>query len=567
MKALILAAGLGTRLLPHTHIVPKPLFPVGGVPLVERIIQNLIAAGASAVVLNTHHLHEKISSYIQSRKYSIPVTTVYEPEIMGTGGAMKNLSNFWDDAPFIVINGDVETDIHLKALYEFHMGHKSPVTMVLHDYPDINTVAVENDGGILGFGKHDFPGKMMRTFTGIQVVNPEILDLIPHAGFSSSIDAYKSLISRGKPPMAYMPEMTWHDIGTADRYVDAAIDAHSLRFFEKELGIQKPDVEITRLKGDGSDRIWKRAKVETRYSIMSTIIAAHGVHSTPMGDVATEFDAFVNIGSHLKHKGIPVPEIYFHERFSGLVFLQDLGNTHFQDVAASVKSAGEMKDLYHQAIDIMIGMSVNAVDGFDPAWTCQTPTYSRELIMERECRYFWNAFLKGHLSIDLDFEKYEGEFQDLSAMAVNNGINGLMHRDFQSRNIMVKNGRLYLIDFQGARIGPIQYDLASLIIDPYVNLPFDARDNLAIYALEKLKKYKKVDEGIFFRGLAACRVTRNLQALGAYGFLSGVKGKADFITYIPAAMKSLKHNINTLNAMENGRFEKLVSLVEQAGNV
>ncbi len=121
MKALILAAGFGKRLEPYTHHTPKPLFTISNQPLLDRVIRRLSSAGISAVMVNTHHLHHQIERYLTSHSYPIPVTTRYEPEILGTGGAIKNLSDFWDDEPFMVVNSDIITDIDLKNVFDFHL--------------------------------------------------------------------------------------------------------------------------------------------------------------------------------------------------------------------------------------------------------------------------------------------------------------------------------------------------------------------------------------------------------------------------------------------------------------
>ncbi|MGD2030575.1 MAG: sugar phosphate nucleotidyltransferase, partial [Desulfobacterales bacterium] len=120
MKALILAAGFGTRLLPFTKNTPKALFPVAGRSLLHTIILSLQNAGCKAVIINTHHLHKKIDAYLLRQKYAIPVITRHESEILGTGGAIKNVADFWDDNPFMVINCDIFTDIDLKKVYDFH---------------------------------------------------------------------------------------------------------------------------------------------------------------------------------------------------------------------------------------------------------------------------------------------------------------------------------------------------------------------------------------------------------------------------------------------------------------
>ena len=118
MKALILAAGFGTRLLPHTEHTPKALFPIAGRPVLDHMIRHLVRCGCRAAIVNTHHLHRRVENYIAGRTYEIPVTTRYEPEILGTGGAIKNVADFIDGQPFLVVNADIVTDIDLKAVFD-----------------------------------------------------------------------------------------------------------------------------------------------------------------------------------------------------------------------------------------------------------------------------------------------------------------------------------------------------------------------------------------------------------------------------------------------------------------
>jgi aminoglycoside/choline kinase family phosphotransferase len=119
---------------------------------------------------------------------------------------------------------------------------------------------------------------------------------------------------------------------------------------------------------------------------------------------------------------------------------------------------------------------------------------------------------------------------------------------------MVKNDRIYFIDFQGARMGPIQYDLASLLIDPYVDLPQDIQTRLLAYAVERLQHQMKLNADNFKRCYRFCCLTRNLQILGAFGHLTRVKGKMQFEKYIPAAARTLAHN---LKDHEDGKLPML----------
>jgi len=204
-------------------------------------------------------------------------------------------------------------------------------------------------------------------------------------------------------------------------------------------------------------------------------------------------------------------------------------------------------------------MSQEGKEGFDLDWTYQTRHYSRDLIIEKECRYFFDAFITSYLGRNLFYREYKKEFHLLADRALQFSVNGFMHRDFQSRNIMVTDHKFYLIDFQGGRIGPIQYDLASLLIDPYVQLSVSVQDRLVEYGTGALTKYIDIDRQYFRRGYRYCAVTRNLQALGAFGYLSRVKGKAWFEQYIPAAVRSLRRN---LSATGKGEFPKLIKLAE-----
>ena len=153
MKALILAAGFGKRLEPYTRHTPKPLFTLSNQPILDRVIRKLPSAGVSSVVVNTHHLHHQIEAYLSSRSYTIPVTTRYEPDILGTGGAIKNLMDFWDDEPFMVINSDILFDTDLGDFCHYHENRGSLATLMLCDEPLFNQVWVDAERRIVGFGK------------------------------------------------------------------------------------------------------------------------------------------------------------------------------------------------------------------------------------------------------------------------------------------------------------------------------------------------------------------------------------------------------------------------------
>lgn len=270
------------------------------------------------------------------------------------------------------------------------------------------------------------------------------------------------------------------------------------------------------------------------------ILVDHGIKKTNQFE---EADAFVNIGRYLCKRGLPVPQIYEEDTFAGYVLLEDLGNDNLQSVVRHTDSIEKVAVLYQRVIDLLIKFSDSGAAQFDTAWCYQTPRYSKTLILEKECRYFVDAFLNAYLGLKITFAELKKEFEILAENALEHAVQGLMHRDFQSRNIMINHDRIYIIDFQGARLGPIQYDLASLLIDPYVDLPQAIQTRLMAYAVEKLQERMKMDADSFERCYRFCCLSRNLQILGAFGNLTCIKGKAHFAEYIPPAVRTFRHNL------------------------
>ena len=128
--------------------------------------------------------------------------------------------------------------------------------------------------------------------------------------------------------------------------------------------------------------------------------------------------------------------------------MEDLGDIHFQTFIKSIKNQNRIVSHYKALIRLLGKLSIEGRKGFNPAWTCQTAAYTEDLILEKECRYFVDAFLKNYLGMNIRFNDLEAEFKLLAEKALRFAINGFMHRDMQSRNIMVKKDRFYFIDFQ-----------------------------------------------------------------------------------------------------------------------
>ncbi len=225
MKAMILAAGLGTRLRPLTLDRPKALMPVANKPMIDHVIDYLKRFGVKRVIVNAHHHHQQILKHLDGGKpFGLPVAVRVEREILGTGGGIQNTADFWDNAPFVVINGDIFTDIDLTAAYRDHLSLGSLVTMLLHDRAPFNQVLVDKDLNVLHIATAPQPGRL--AFTGIHIISPALLDHLPE-GPSSIIDAYQRLIAEGHHAIrAHVSEAHhWRDIGTVESYRQANREA------------------------------------------------------------------------------------------------------------------------------------------------------------------------------------------------------------------------------------------------------------------------------------------------------------------------------------------------------
>jgi mannose-1-phosphate guanylyltransferase len=222
--AMVLAAGFGQRARPLSFVRPKPLFPVLNIPLIDRILGRLKTVGVKKVVVNTHHLADTVTVHLHNFDTDLNIHTLMEPEILGTGGGIKNAEAFLSEKPFYVVNSDVYSDIDFIAAAKTHFACRALATLVMHDYPLFNQVAVANHNQVVGFrnNRPDESGGPARTlaFTGVHVLNPGIFKYIP-SGPGDIIDVYQYLIDKGEPPAAHVAKkLVWHDAGTRERYLD-----------------------------------------------------------------------------------------------------------------------------------------------------------------------------------------------------------------------------------------------------------------------------------------------------------------------------------------------------------
>jgi len=303
------------------------------------------------------------------------------------------------------------------------------------------------------------------------------------------------------------------------------------------------------LAGDGSDRRFFRLLGSP------TVVLLY--HPLPPGGDVNENDSYFQIGRHLRARGAPVPEIYHYCRGEGWMLVEDLGDISLDAVLKGQSGAGQIPFWYRQALDILVDLQIDGLEGFDPAWCFDTRVVDGPFLKERECGYFVGAFLQGHLGLKVDPADLAPDFHRLVSAAFSSSARYFLHRDFQSRNLMIKDGRLRVIDFQGARLGPLGYDVAALLIDPYVGLNPQLQDELLDYYLAVVKKRVAVEETAFRRRYRYLALSRNLQILGAFGYLTRVKQKTFFARYIPGAVRELRRRLGE-RAGEFPRLEEVV---------
>ncbi|MEP6887820.1 MAG: nucleotidyltransferase family protein [Nitrospirales bacterium] len=231
MKAMILAAGLGTRLRPLTNTIPKPLLPVGGTPLIVWNLLLLRHHGIRDVIINLHHLGELIEKELgDGSTVGMRISYSHEPTILGTGGGLKQAETFFEGESFLVLNGDTLCELDVGALCRFHR-HENPLaTMVVRDDPDVDrwgaleVNAQQRIVRINGRGRGDDGPVMKRMFAGVHIVHPRLLRTLPADRESSIIDAYVREIEQGEPVFGYPLHGYWSDVGTPQRYAEAQAD-------------------------------------------------------------------------------------------------------------------------------------------------------------------------------------------------------------------------------------------------------------------------------------------------------------------------------------------------------
>jgi len=294
-------------------------------------------------------------------------------------------------------------------------------------------------------------------------------------------------------------------------------------------------LNITELTASGSPRRYFRITGEK-----TTLI---GVSGTSI----EENSAFIAMSKHFYALGLPVPEVLAETADSEFYLQADLGDTLLFDLIAEGRKTGifstNEKELLSKTIAKLPLIQVLGAKGFDFSVCYPQPEFNERSVFW-DLNYFKYNFLKT-TGVDFQENQLEDDFVRFSDILLRSKTDTFMYRDFQSRNVMIKDGEPYFIDFQGGRRGPLAYDVASFLWQAKANFSNELREELIQVYLDRLKELIPVNEADFRKQLNHFVLFRTLQVLGAYGFRGYFEKKPHFLQSIPFAIENLKQLLKT----------------------
>ena len=520
-KAIVLAAGLGTRLSPFTRSVPKPLMPVWGESMLSRVVAMLRDWGVEDIVVNCHYLHDQVGKWCADNGCK----AVYEPEILGTGGVLNPLRDWIGGDLFYLVNGDIVVGGIDENPFAQLSDCSDVIAECLVTEEGPRTIEVECESGFVTCW--DSPDRGFNgtfTYCGIALLKPEILKYVEASGFSSIVQAYERAMMDGKFVRAHYPEeFLWTDAGTVDSYIainsdgadNAFDDIPQIAAAAKEASLEDAPVRFLSMRG--SDRCF--------FSL-----GEEGIAIVYDDQKRAENARYASHARLLAANGVSVPKVLADIPSLKTIVLECVGSERKMTL-----------DDYSRVVAALAKFNRIDVSGVE-----LEPQFDDKLFAW-EHSLFSEHCLQGRYGIEMP-EEVKKELERTAGVLAKEPLE-LVHRDFQSTNILWKGEDFSFIDFQGMRLGPALYDLASLLFDPYVDISERERSLLAAYYAKETGR-TDVEEKLPYAA-----VQRLVQALGAYGRLASV-GQRQFLKYIVPALRNL------LAAADEAGLEAVGALAE-----
>ena len=554
-KAIVLAAGFGTRLRPLTLSRPKPLLPVMGEPMLGRILDMLVSWGVENIKVNAHYLADQIEAFVkeyqgdgaQSAAKGISITVSREDAIMGTGGVLRPLKDWIADEPFWLVNGDIVVeDLDPEPIEDaFETGGRFAACWMSEDFGP-RTIEADPEGRVCNWKSDDagYPGTY--TYCGVALLSPDVVGYLPPLrkaegakgeGFCSIVEAYENaMMTDGRFVIGVQePDASWCDAGTGEVYRELNSEPMAPSLFGDRrldaivasLGWRDDETLAEYLGARGSDRMFyklhRSVPTDTEENRAAPVLGV--IYEEARKENANA--KFARCTRFLAAHGVPVPKLLTDLPAQNAYATEFVCGKSLEDLA-NVKGCDLLK-LYIPVLDILKRLwtiPLDAADApeFEPAFGPELYAWERGLF-ENFCvkeRFGYDALPK---DVRAELEMVAEELQRQRPV--------LVHRDFQSSNVLYRSDaqervppleNFAFIDFQGMRLGAAAYDLASLLYDPYVPLDEKSRAALArLYPVEKL---------------AFGAVQRLVQALGAFGRLASV-GQPQFGRHVAPALQNL----------------------------
>ncbi|MCE9614935.1 MAG: phosphotransferase [Lentisphaerae bacterium] len=632
-KAIVLAAGFGTRLDPLTRTLPKCLLPLWGRPMLEHTLATLASWGVHDVLINLHHAPQPVWDFARHAALHGPVRIAcsYEPDILGTGGALRRAAWFLGRDPCWIVNGDIVFDVNPAPLQRAMRRPRAMAALMMTSLSGPRTVELARSGAVRTFRstRPGTPGTV--TFCGLQLVSPDILRHLADAPFSTIVTAYESAARSGRRIFGIeVPRSFWMDIGTPE----GLLAAHTLTLaarrahqaggrFVPASALRAPaawrrrGVAVQGFAALGSDVkvapgaclrnvvAMEGAHVGAHATVADAILAPRARITGVVRRLAVPLDAardadltdiaarlhwpaahtvvaplaprgsarsftrlscgphramvirysldrpenarFVANARYLGRLGIRVPHILLDWPERRISVIEDLGD---RDLATAIdgQPLSAVRRVYARVIDAVAHWHVAGKSATRSSPPLEPP-FGPELF-RWEHDLFRTHFAAAHLGLTARaLAPLEPELQRVAARLCREPQT-LLHRDLQSSNVLFVGRQPAFIDFQGMRLGPAAYDVASLLADPYVNLSAPLQDAL----LSRYQKAAGIASGAAFDEVFwHAVVQRLLQALGAYGRLSRLPGMAPFARHIPPALDMLDRALGRLYTLPHLR--------------